>query len=94
MSARRGKVAQRGKVIRIEGEGYEFRAEDVEWANLHRAKLERTRRGVKLTFLTVESALVAYDEIMDMGAANIDTLEDVEFTTDVLTGLVERLVGG
>ena len=86
-------IEQKGRVIRIEGDDYEFRAEDVEWATMHRAALKRTARGVRLTFMTVEAAQAALEEIIELGAANAEALGDVTPTSDVLTALVKRLLG-
>lgn len=89
----RASVTHKGRMIRIEGDGYEFRAEDVEWLNLHRGALERTPRGVKLKFVSRDAALTAYDEIVSLGAANIDSIDGAIFTTDVVLAMVERLTG-
>ncbi len=86
-------VVQKGKTITIDCEGYEFRAEDIGWLNIHRGVLERGPKLV-LTFPNVEVARKAFDEMIETGAGNVDNYPDLFFTNDDLAGLAARMGEG
>jgi hypothetical protein len=88
---KRGTVVQRGKTITVTAEGYEFRAEDIGWLNIHRGVLDRQEKRIVLTFPNVDVAMAAFDEMLTIGAGNVDSVPDLLFSNDDLASLADRL---
>lgn len=84
-------VTQKGATITIDCEGFEFRAEDIGWANIHRAALKRDGTKITLTFPTVKAALTAFDEMVTLGAGNVDSVPELFFTNDEMRQMAGAL---
>lgn len=89
--AKRATVTLSGKIIRINCEGYEFRAEDIGWLNIHRGVLKRLARSVVLRFPNNEVARTAFDEMVTLGAGNVDDVPGIQFLDDSIRSLADRV---
>lgn len=84
-------VTQSGTKITIDCEGYEFREEDIGWLNIHRGVLTRGEKKLVLTFPNENVAIAAFDEMVGMGAGNVDSQPDLLFTNDAIQRLAKSL---
>ena len=84
-------VNQKGATITIDCEGFDFRAEDVGWLNIHRGVLTRGEKKLTLTFPNEKVALLAFDEMVGMGAGNVDSQPDLLFTNDEMRRMAGAL---